>query len=505
MTSSLLAARRGSQTPRVANYPPYPLSAAPEVIELAEHAGLVLDPWQRYVLTHGLGQRLDESWTAPKVGCWVPRQNGKGAIIEALELAWLFLFDEDEIIHSAHQHRTSAKAYRRLEKLIRQTPDLHALVKQYRHANGEQQIELHAIDCGGGRSCDCPGRLLQYNTRSRTALRGFTSPKLILDEAQELDLDQMAAILPTVSAMKNWQVWFFGTPPDEPAAWVYGLRAEGEAGAPRLGWFDWGAGTYDEKDPACRALVEAPETVYATNPALGIRIELETVDDERRPSGLGVKFPFERLGMWKPRVVKGRAIDPAKWAALADPDSKRAGDVAIGVEISPMRDYAAISVYGLRADGLGHGQVVQYEPGTAWLPAAVQTWRAALDPVAVGMGTATYKALASDLKQLDITVSEQLDEPERGDLVVVGGPDMSAATGDIVADIRDAAFRYVPSRQLDTAAAAVQIRQSGDTVTLSRKDPDADLSPFGSLMVARRAYVMRAHLVTDYDPLANFG
>ncbi len=119
MTNSLLDVRRGSQQPRVSNFPAYDLSAAPEVIDLAASAGLHLDEWQRYVLTHGLGMHADSRWTANRVSCWVPRQNGKGAIIEALELAWLFLFGEEEIIHSAHQHRTAQKAYLRLEKLIR--------------------------------------------------------------------------------------------------------------------------------------------------------------------------------------------------------------------------------------------------------------------------------------------------------------------------------------------------------------------------------------------------
>lgn len=492
MTISLLGARRGSQTPRVANFPPYPLSAAPEVIDLAEHAGLVLDEWQQYVLTHGLGQRTDESWTAPKVSVWVPRQNGKGGIIEALELAWLFLFDEDVIIHSAHQHRTSATAYRRLEKLIRATPDLHRMVAAYRQANGEQEIRLQ------------DGRVLQYNTRSRTALRGFSAKKLILDEAQELTEDQMAAIQPTVSAMPNPQMWFLGTPPGDPDAWCYGLRDEGEAGAPRLAHFDWGAGTLTDTTE-CRVLVDDPETAYATNPALGIRIAAETVSDERRPSGLGAGFARERLGMWAPRAVPGKVIDPAKWAGLALDDGRwQAGrDVALGVDISPLRDYAAISVYGRRADGLGQLQLIAYEGGTAWLADKIAAWCAARDPVAVGMGTGTYKGLQTELEQRGITVPEKPDEPKRGDIAVIGGPDMAAGCGHIIDDVRQEQIRYVPSPQLDAAVAGARARQTdAGGVAWVRKDTDSDISPLGAATVARRAYEVRAHLVADdYDVL----
>src|SRR5690606_40552178 len=85
LTSSLLDVRTGSQVPRVANFPPYPTTAAPEAIDLAAAAGLHLDEWQRYVLTHGMGQTAGGDWTAKRVSVWVPRQNGKGAIIRSEE------------------------------------------------------------------------------------------------------------------------------------------------------------------------------------------------------------------------------------------------------------------------------------------------------------------------------------------------------------------------------------------------------------------------------------
>jgi phage terminase large subunit-like protein len=73
-----------------------------------------LDPWQEFVLAHALGERADGKWAAFEVGVMVSRQNGKGAILEARELAGLFLLGERLIIHSAHQFDTSLEAFRRL-------------------------------------------------------------------------------------------------------------------------------------------------------------------------------------------------------------------------------------------------------------------------------------------------------------------------------------------------------------------------------------------------------
>lgn len=480
MTISPPSVRLGSQTPRVSNYPPYDLSAAPEIIDLAATAGLHLDEWQRYVLTHGLGMHADGEWTAKRVSCWVPRQNGKGGIIEALELAWLFLLDEELVIHSAHQHRTSQRAYVRLEKLIRRTPSMFKRVRSFRQANGEQQIELH------------DGRMLQYVTRSRTAVRGFSSAKLVLDEAQELTSEQMAAIGPTVSAMPNWQIWFFGTPPDDPAAWVYGLKEDGEARRPRLAHFDWGTELVAEA-PGTYERAADIELAWAANPAMGVRIELETVEDEYRPSGLGVKYPQERLGAWKPRALEGGGvIDPRVWSQLADAESKRAGDVALAVDVTPLRDHASISMYGLRADGVGHVQVVTYGEGVDWVLPKLLELRSVLDPIAIGLDPkGGASSLLGELEALGIKAPEDAEFPARGDLALPLVHEVAQATGQFIDAVRELKLRHLGQAELTSAVANAKTRPLADAVAWGRKQSDVDISPLVSATLARWAYVTR--------------
>src|SRR5262245_51350047 len=72
--------------------PPRRSSAGSEAVDLAASAGLVLDAWQAQVLEDALGERVPgEKWSSMEVGVIVPRQNGKGSILEARELAGLFL------------------------------------------------------------------------------------------------------------------------------------------------------------------------------------------------------------------------------------------------------------------------------------------------------------------------------------------------------------------------------------------------------------------------------
>ena len=70
------------------------------------------------------------------------RQNGKGAVLEARELAGLFLFKEQLILHCAHEMKTANEAFRRILDLIDGTPDLRRQVLRIMRSKGEEGIEL---------------------------------------------------------------------------------------------------------------------------------------------------------------------------------------------------------------------------------------------------------------------------------------------------------------------------------------------------------------------------
>jgi phage terminase large subunit-like protein len=191
-----LAVLRGVQRPRIERVPPYVATSGPEVVELAASAGLFLDPWQQHVLREGLGERADGSWAAFEVAVVVGRQNGKGGILEARELGGLFLLGEQLVIHSAHEFKTCSEHFLRVQSLIENTDALRKRCKKPRTSHGEEQIET--LD----------GRRLKFLARSRGSGRGFSGDCVVLDEAFALDGRHMAALLPTLSAQVNPQVWY---------------------------------------------------------------------------------------------------------------------------------------------------------------------------------------------------------------------------------------------------------------------------------------------------------
>jgi phage terminase large subunit-like protein len=165
-------------------------------VELAESAGLILDPWQQLVLQGALGELPSGDWAAFEVGLVVPRQNGKGSILEARELAGLFLFGERLILHSAHEVKTALESFQRLLFLIESTPDLMSRVKHVHRTNGSEGIELK------------DGARIKFVARSTGSGRGFSADCVVLDEAFHLSEASMNALLPTLSARPNPQVWY---------------------------------------------------------------------------------------------------------------------------------------------------------------------------------------------------------------------------------------------------------------------------------------------------------
>jgi hypothetical protein len=123
------------------------------------------------------------------------------SVLEARELAGLYLFDEALILHSAHEFKTAAEAFRRILSLIQNTPDLDRLVQRIRTSHGDEGIELRS------------GQRLRFVARSTGSGRGFSGDCVILDEAYRLPNSAMAALLPTMAARPNPQLWYTSSAP----------------------------------------------------------------------------------------------------------------------------------------------------------------------------------------------------------------------------------------------------------------------------------------------------
>ncbi|MEV6791257.1 hypothetical protein AB0M87_04480 [Streptomyces sp. NPDC051320] len=502
--TSRRGSRSGAAKPRVELIPPYAYTLGPEARELAERAGLVLDPWQCDAIDLMLAVREDGKWACYECAEIVARQNGKGAILEARVLAGFLLLGEELIMWSAHEYKTSIEAFRRFRNLLSR------LGKQV--GNNENLLEVDGIRIKisntngeeGFERLDTNARI-KFIARSKSSGRGFSGDLVIIDESFAYSLLQQDALMPAMAARPNAQIIYTSSPPLDGVSGevMFKLKKRADAGGDdSLGWRDWGVdGDLDHLD---KIDLDDRRLWAASNPALGMRLTEETILRERRSMG-DKGFARERLCIW-PQVSQGSVVvDAAAWARLADPDSRRTGGMAIGVDLSPLRDYAAICVYGMRDDGLGHVQLADYQPGSKWLIPRLVELRDTLGPVAVAMGRGTHAFLTTELDKAGFVKPEDADAPELGDLAVTNAVDMAAGAGQILEAVRDQTFRYVPNRHLDVAVAGAKTRSTGDTIAWTVKGADIDISPLVAMTLARWSYETRSHLLAEaqYDVLSS--
>lgn len=513
MTSSTLL--RGASRPRVEGYPEFTESLGQLAIDLVARAGLILDPWQQDSLRIMMAVRPDGKWTCRHYCEWIPRQNGKGVLIEARTLAAFLLLGDKEIVWSAHEVKTARKEFERLwalfEKLgteVRAGDNtlldipvdddrwIRVKVNQGNDNRGFQRLDTKAT--------------ILFVARSKNSTRGFSGDLIILDEAFALTAEQQDALQPTMRARPFAQVVYVSTPPldGNSGEIMHEMRARAEAGDfKRLGYRDWGLdGDLDHLE---QINLDDRVSWAASNPALGIRLDEEDVEDDRTTMTArgGRGFARECLGIWPlPLNVAGGSIAAKDFAAVCVPKARRdvSAGCALGVDLSLDRSYAAIFLYGRTVDGKGFARLIDYFPGTDRVVPRLEALIAKLDPVAIGMGRNTYAFLKNALTNAGIRKPADADKPRKGDLAIIDAADMSAACARVINSTRRATVVVRPDdhkpEYLNDAIAGAKTRRMGDTIAWAHKTDDDETSPIGAWTVAQAAYEERITTAKAYAP-----
>lgn len=490
-------AATGAVKPRVSSCPPFGTSAGQEAVELAATAGLHLDPWQQNILHHALGERPDGTWSAFEVAVIVSRQNGKGSILEARELAGLVLFGERLILHSAHEMKTASEAFRRVRDLFTNYDDLRRRVAKVTLQRGDEGIELKS------------GARLRFVARSSGSGRGFSGDCVILDEAYAVTADQIDAMLPTLSARPNPQVWYTSSPPldGESGAQLFSLRDRAAAGGSDLAFFDFGAaGELSDLDGID---LDDPTLWAATNPAFGIRISERFVAAERQAL-TDQGFARERLGIWPAKDDPGeRVIDPAAWAALANPDAAGGDLVALAVDIAPNRGSAAIVAVGDGPAGTPRIKVLDAGAGVEWLMPRILQLNERLKPLCwVLDDKSAAGTLILPLEQAGIVrmpheietsdprkTADPRKGPQRGQLWIPTVQQLGAACGSFTDAVREARLVHAGQAELTVAIDGARTRPLGDgAYAWGRKIASADISPLVAATLALAGLERWRHL-----------
>jgi hypothetical protein len=429
---------------------------------------LDLDPWQKLVLQHGLGEREDGKWSSFEVCVNVPRQNGKGAIIEARQLAGLFLLNERLIVHSAHEFKTTMEAMRRIRDIIDGSDMLRKRVAHIRTTTGQECIELRS------------GQRLRFMARSKGAGRGFTADCVILDEAMILGDAEIAAIGPTQAAVPNPQRWYLGSAGIGSQSVQLGRirKIALEGNAPSLSYFEWSANPHaDECPQGCTEHddPDSPESWAKANPAMGIRVSQDYIANERLTMAPDT-FAVERLGVGDYPSEGGDVwgvIGEEAWRALADTSSHPGNDLVFAVDTTPDRAWSAISVAGTTEADLTHVENIDHRPGTAWVPERLRELVERWGPHAVVIDQGgPAGSLIPDIERLGIEITTPKVR------------DIAAACGQFFDAVADQSLVHPDQAVVTAALAGAERRPLGDSWAWARRNVSVDISPLMSVTLA---------------------
>ena len=342
----------GCQDPSVRITPKYDNTDGMRAAKILKVGGLILDPWQMEIMDDWLAYTPGQKWINKTCGGSVPRQNGKTCLIAGRAEAGMVLYNE-QVLYTAHLQKTATETFEEMAAFF-DSPNLRKYVKDIKTALGREQIILTS------------GARVKFLARTRNGGRGQHGDLLIFDEAQELDSDAQASFLPAISASLNPQTIYVGTPPDPNADGTVfrSIRKKAlEKGTKSTSWFEFSVDKIGD--------VTDKKRWAETNPALGRRIMLSTIEGECEQMDEDM-FARERLGWWTPIVTerKDLAIPKSVWEACKSDDLKPEGKTAYGIKFSPDGSEVCLCGAVIPKDGPARISLIERKPtglGTQWL------------------------------------------------------------------------------------------------------------------------------------------
>ena len=424
-----------------------PASDAPSrghyLATIAELMGLELFGWQRQVADVALEVDPAGRYTHKTIGVSVGRQNGKTALLSARVA--LELLGGGHVAYTAQDRAGARNKY--IETIEMMRPALGSRFAKLRLANGSEQLTM------------TNGGTFRIVTPNQDGARGLTLDLAIVDEALAHPLELVAALQPTMATRPSSQLWIASNAGDHRSELLMHYRDIGRAGdSPSVAWFEWAAQV--DADP------DDPDVWHAAIPTLAEEkgVTLAAVEDFHATMTAEL-FAREILNVW-PTDTAEHVLDASEFQKLAVTEAVHGDRYALGVDISPMRDWSSIVIASKPDAGGFMVEVVDHRRGTGWIPQRLtelaKRWNA---QIVVDSGSAAG-SLLPHLGHLDV--------------LEVGGRDYAAACATFYDAVKDRNLRHLGDPILADAVAASSRRKLGDKWAWRRTSDDTPITPLVS-------------------------
>jgi phage terminase large subunit-like protein len=258
---------RGATKPRVHSPLLKGKSRYKEILDMVDRLKMdKLMPYQEFVLKDMMAVNAKGSYRRKTSLLLISRQNGKSHLGRVRVIWGMFYGGEKKVIIMSANRATSLMLFREIAWIIESTPELKAMTKAIRYANGGERIEL------------LNGSTLDVISDNSSSPRGRTADFLWIDEIREISEDGYKAAVPVTRARANAQTFLTSNAGDHFSSVLNGLVERAKDYPPEtFGYYEYSAPQYCKIDITSDYFWR--EAVAPSNPALGWIITRESIEE----------------------------------------------------------------------------------------------------------------------------------------------------------------------------------------------------------------------------------
>jgi len=466
---------RGATEPRVHSPVLKGKSRASEVLEMIERLKMdELMPYQKHVLNQMLMVDKKNQYRIKTALLLISRQNGKSFLGRVRVIWGMFYGGEKKIIIMSANRATSLMLFREIAWTIESTPELKAMTKAIRYANGGERIEL------------LNGATLDVISDNSSSPRGRTADFLWIDEIREISTDGYKAAVPVTRARANAQTFLTSNAGDHFSEVLNVLVERAKDYPPETyGYYEYSAPQYCKIDISSDLFWRT--AVAPSNPALGFTITKESIEEAIATNPIE-QTRTETLCQWIDSLQSPWPHGILEETSDNTLEMSPGAYTVFGFDVSPSRRNGSLVAGQLLPDGrIGIGILETYSSQMAIdelkMAASIKSWCDLYKPRLVCFDKYATQTISDRLTQSGVIcedVSGQQFYKACGDLLeglvnhrVVhnGMPELIQQFNNCAAKVNDSAWRIIKRKSAGDISAIIGVAMTVSKLMLPAPKP----------------------------------
>jgi phage terminase large subunit-like protein len=330
-----------------------------DVKDIAKIIGEELLPWQEFVLKDMLTVDKNGMWIRKSCLLLISRQNGKTFLARMLILAHLLKWESKNVLIMSSNRSMALETFRQVANALENNDHLKGFVKQIRHANGTESIEMLS------------GARLDVVAATRDGSRGRSADFLYIDELREVSEDGYRAATPTTRARPNSQTLFTSNAGDAFSTVLNDLRERAIDYPPKsFGFYEYSAPQY------CK--IDDRNAWAMANPSMGYTISEEAIEEAIATSPIE-NTRTETLCQWIDSLSSPWPHGILEETSDSELEMAVGAYTVFGFDVSPSRRNGSLVAGQLLPDGrIGIGILETYSSQVAIdelkMAASIKAW-----------------------------------------------------------------------------------------------------------------------------------